>query len=123
MTSSLWELCSKFSSLFYSNVLSKSLHYAQFYTFYAAYSITIPYLQFKLPIKVSCLSYLTLLETLKVLISLSLSVLNLESRGSTFTFFLLFYIFYLFYMICTIVFITYTCYSLIIPHYSQILHT
>ena len=38
----------KFPSLFYSEFLSKSLHYAQFYSFYAAPSIIIPYLQFKL---------------------------------------------------------------------------
>ena len=44
----LWELCSKFLSLFYSEFLSKSLHYAQFCSFYAAPSIIIPYLQFKL---------------------------------------------------------------------------
>ena len=61
-TVDLWELCSKFPSLFYSKFLSKSLHYAQFYSFYAAPSITIP---LKLPIKVSYLSYLTLVEPLK----------------------------------------------------------
>ena len=51
-----------------------SLHYAQFYHFYAASSITIPYLQFKLPIKISDLSYLMLVKPLKIkaLISLSL---------------------------------------------------
>ena len=79
----LWELCSKFPSLFYSNFFSKSLHFAQFYSFYAV-SITIPYLQFKLPIKVS---YLMLVEPLKVLISLSLmlslSVLNPEWETSS----------------------------------------
>ena len=54
---------------------SKS-HYAQFYSFYAA-SITIPYYNLnKLPIKVS---YLMLVEPLKVLILLPLmSVLNPE---------------------------------------------
>ena len=56
-------------SLFYSEFLTKSLHYAQFYSFYAV-SIVIPFLQFKLPVKVS---YLTLVQQLKVLISLSLS--------------------------------------------------
>ena len=40
----LWELCSKFLSLFYSEFLLKSLHYAQFYSFYAPDSIIIPHL-------------------------------------------------------------------------------
>ena len=31
----LWELCSKFLSLFFSEFLLKSIHYAQFYSFYA----------------------------------------------------------------------------------------
>ena len=39
----LWELCSKFPSLFYFEFLSEFLHYAQFYSFYAAPSIIIPY--------------------------------------------------------------------------------
>ena len=39
---SLWELHSKFPSLLYSEILSKSLHYAQFYSFYAAPTIIIP---------------------------------------------------------------------------------
>ena len=43
-----------------------SLRYARFYCFYAVFSITIPYLQFKLPIKVSYLSYLMLVEPLKI---------------------------------------------------------
>ena len=43
----LWELCSEFPSLFYSEFLSKSCHYAQFYYInYYASSIIIPYLQF-----------------------------------------------------------------------------
>ena len=37
----LWELCSKSLSLFYSEFLLKSLHYAQFYSFYATDSIII----------------------------------------------------------------------------------
>ena len=40
--------------------LSKFLHYTQFYSFYGASSITILYLQLKLPIKVSYTSYLML---------------------------------------------------------------
>ena len=48
--------------------------------FYAAPSITIPYLQLKLPTKVS---YLMLVEPLKVLISLSLSVLYPEWETSS----------------------------------------
>ena len=40
----LWELYSKFLSLFYSEFLLKSLHYAQFYSFYAPDSIIIPHL-------------------------------------------------------------------------------
>ena len=40
----LWELCSKFLSLFYSEFLLKSLHYAQFYSFYATDSIIILHL-------------------------------------------------------------------------------
>ena len=39
--------------------------YALFYSFYAASSITIPCLQFKLPITVSYLGYLMLVEPLK----------------------------------------------------------
>ena len=50
----------KFPSLFYFKLLLKYLHYAQFYSFYAS-SITIPYLQLKLPIKVNYLSYLMLM--------------------------------------------------------------
>ena len=42
----LWELCSKLRSLFYSEFLSNSLHYAQFCSFYAAPTIIIPHLQF-----------------------------------------------------------------------------
>ena len=42
-TFGLWELCSEFPSLFYSKFLAKSLHYAQFYSFYTVASITIPY--------------------------------------------------------------------------------
>ena len=38
----LWELCSKFPSLFYSEFLLKYHHYAQFYSFYASDSIIIP---------------------------------------------------------------------------------
>ena len=41
----LWELCSKFLSLFYSEFLSESLHYAQFYSFYAYDFIIILHLQ------------------------------------------------------------------------------
>ena len=40
----LWELCSKFLSLFYSEFLLKSLHYAQLYSFYATDSIIILHL-------------------------------------------------------------------------------
>ena len=47
----------KFCLLYYSEFLSKFLDYAQFYSFYAAISITIPYLLFKLPIKVSYVYY------------------------------------------------------------------
>ena len=53
----LWESCSKYPSLFYSEFLSKFLHYAQFYSFYAAPSIIIPYLQFKLSINGKQWSY------------------------------------------------------------------
>ena len=45
-TVGLWELCSKFPSLLYSKFLSISLYYVH-YSFYAAPSIIIPYLQFK----------------------------------------------------------------------------
>ena len=41
---SLWELCSKFLSLFYSEFLLQSLHFAQFYSFYATGSIIILHL-------------------------------------------------------------------------------
>ena len=41
----LWELYSKFLSLFYSEFLLKSLHYAQFYSFYAYDFIIILHLQ------------------------------------------------------------------------------
>ena len=54
----VWKLCSKFPSLFNPEFLSKSLHYAQFYSVYTASSITIPHLQFKLPIIVSYVSLL-----------------------------------------------------------------
>ena len=40
----LWELCSKFPSLFYSEFLLKFHHYAHFYSFYASHSIFIPQL-------------------------------------------------------------------------------
>ena len=50
----------KFPSLFYFKLLLKSLHYAQFYSFCAS-SITIPYLQLKLPITVNYLSHLILM--------------------------------------------------------------
>ena len=40
----MWELCSKFLSLFYSEFLLKSLHNAQFYSFYATDSIIILHL-------------------------------------------------------------------------------
>ena len=81
------ESCSKSPSLFYSKFLSKSLHYVQLYSFYAVSSITIPYLQFKLPIKISYLSYLTLVEPLKKY--------SFHFHYCFFTFFLTFYIFYL----------------------------
>ena len=61
--------------------LKLCLHYAQLY-FYAVSFITIPYLQFKLSIKVSYFSYLMLVETLKsthfISLMLSLSVMNTE---------------------------------------------
>ena len=38
----LWELCSKFLSLFYSEFLLKIHHYARFYSFYASDCINIP---------------------------------------------------------------------------------
>ena len=44
----LWELCSKFLSLFYSEFLLKSLHYAQFYSFHAYDFIIILHLKSKL---------------------------------------------------------------------------
>ena len=41
----LWELCSKFLSLFYSEFLPKFHQYAYFYSFYASDFIIIPQLQ------------------------------------------------------------------------------
>ena len=41
----LWELCSKFLSLLYSEFLLKSLHYAQFHSFYDYDFIIILHLQ------------------------------------------------------------------------------
>ena len=38
----LWELCSKFPSLFYSEFLLEIHHYAHFYSFYASDFINIP---------------------------------------------------------------------------------
>ena len=69
--------CGKYTTIFlhYSIPnISQTLHYAQFHSFYAASSIIIPYLQFKLPIKVSYLSYLTLAEPLKKYVIISLSI-------------------------------------------------
>ena len=39
--------------------LTKPLHHAQFYSFYTASLITVLYSKFKLPIKVSYVSYLS----------------------------------------------------------------
>ena len=60
----LWELCSKFSALFYSEFLFIMLNFSILFfyaassiAFYAASSIAIPYLQFELPIKLSYFTY------------------------------------------------------------------
>ena len=109
---------SRFLLLFYSEFLSKSFHYAQFYSFCAAASITIPYLQFKLPIKVSYFSYLMLVEQLNVLISLSLmsSLSVLIPKWETSLLFSSQSSSLLFYIICKIFLIIYTHYSWIISN-------
>ena len=104
----------------------KSLHCVQFYSLYATSSIIIPYLQFKLPIKVS---YLMLAEPLKVLISLllmlSLSVLNPEWKSSLFSssHSIASYIFYIFCIICKIflLYTSHTHYSWLFTNYSPLL--
>ena len=82
----LWELCSKFPSIIYSEFLSKSLHYFNFIllcsSFYH-YSLH-TYLQFKVLIN----NNLIIFELLEVLIShslmLSLSVLNPKWKAACF---------------------------------------
>ena len=96
----------KFPSLFYSEFLSKSLHYAQLYSS----PITIPYLQFKIPIKVS---YRSILCHLRYSFHFHLFLLNAfivcpePSMGNLFAFFLTLCIFYIFYIIFKIFYIIY----------------
>ena len=68
--------------------ISLKMSYAQFYSFYTASSITISYLQFKLPIKVSYLSYLTLVEPLK---KYSFTFINASSFSSSHSISFIFY--------------------------------
>ena len=78
----LWESCSKLPSLFYSEFLSKSLHYAQsLLIFLCCFFFHWSFLQFTLPIKVSYLIPQKVLISLSLM--LSLSVLNPEWEASS----------------------------------------